>query len=185
VTAAAIVFGFGSAGAGGRECDGAGQLDRMAAFGFITTVKPVCDRDLTRKGEDGLMLGAALGERAAEQAESADVRLCGRMTANYDNLAGNRLLEIARNDNLAVSRDMDKADSETLRHLSELEGRDFDREYMNEVINGRKNTVKLFERMAGEAADPDLRDYARQTIPALREHLRTAMEIRGRIESRQ
>jgi putative membrane protein len=157
----------------------------MAAFGFITTVKPVCDRDLTRKGEDGLMLGAALGERAAEQAESADVRLCGRMTANYDNLAGNRLLEIARNDNLAVSRDMDKADSETLRHLSELEGRDFDREYMNEVINGRKNTVKLFERMAGEAADPDLRDYARQTIPALREHLRTAMEIRGRIESRQ
>jgi putative membrane protein len=182
MTAAVITFGFGAAGAKGGECEGAGQPD-MTAFGFVATVRPIYDRDFVRKAEDGHMLEAALGERAAERAASANVKHFGQMMAKYNTLASNRLLEIAKNNNLEVTTDMDRKDQEALLHLLEIKGRDFDREYMNQVIKDHKYKVKLFEQMANEAGNPALRNYAQQTIPALREHLRMARDIYSRIES--
>ena len=170
------------AGATARECECVAQPD-MTAFGFLINPKPDCDRYFVRKAEDGHMLEAALGERAAEWAASADVKNFGQMMAKYNTLAGNRLLEIAKNNSLEAPTDMDREDQEALLHLVEMKGRDFDREYMNQVVRDQKQNVKLFERMADEADNPDLRNYARQTIPALREHLRTAREIYSRIES--
>jgi hypothetical protein len=78
IMAAVITFGFGTAGAMGLECESAGQPD-MTAFGFVSTVRPICDRDFVKKTEDGHMLEAALGERAAERATSADVKQFGQM----------------------------------------------------------------------------------------------------------
>ena len=164
------------------ECEGPGELDRMAAFGFITYVKPACDNHFARKAEDGLMLEAALGERAAERAASADVKRFGEMMAKCNTFAGNRLLEIAKNNDLEVHTDMDREDREPLLHLSKMEGLDFDREYLDQVIKDQEDKVALFEQMANEATNPDLRCYARQTIPVLRLHLRMARDIYSRIE---
>ena len=155
--AAVIALGFGSAAARPRECEGPAQLDRMAAFGFISYVKPECDRHFVRKAEDGYMLEAALGESAAEQAASADVKRFGRMMAKCNTFAGNRLLAIAKNNDLEVHTDMDREDREALLHLSKMEGLDFDREYMNQVIKDQQDNLKLFEQMANEVTNPDLK----------------------------
>jgi putative membrane protein len=80
---------------------------------------------------------------------------------------------------------MDSEDREALLHLVEMKGRDFDREYKNQGVKDHKHSVKLFERMASEADNRDLGNYARQTIPVLREHLRTAGEIYSRIEGQR
>jgi putative membrane protein len=182
MTAAVIALGFGSAGARPPECEGPPQLDRMAAFGFISYVKPECDRHFVRKAEDGYMLEAALGERAAERAASADIQRFGRMMANCNTFAGNRLMEIAKNNDLEVHTDMDREDREAILHLSKMEGPDFDREYMNQVIKDQEDNVKLFEQMAKEVTNPDLKCYAQQTIPLLRRHLQMARDIYGKIE---
>ncbi len=180
--AAVIALGFGSAAARPRECEGPAQLDRMAAFGFISYVKPECDRHFVRKAEDGYMLEAALGESAAEQAASADVKRFGRMMAKCNTFARNRLLAIAKNNDLEVHADMDREDREALQHLSKMEGLDFDREYMNQVIKDQQDNLTLFEQMANEVTNPDLKCYATQTIPVLRLHLRMARDIYGKIE---
>jgi putative membrane protein len=70
------------------------------------------------------------------------------MIAKYHTLAGKRLLEIAENNNLKVHTDMDREDREALLHLSEIKGRDFDREYMNQVIEDHGDSVQLFEHTA-------------------------------------
>ncbi len=184
MAAALITLGFDSAGARPRECEGPGQLDRMAAFGFISYVKPECDRYFVRKAEDGYMLEAALGEEAAKRAASADVERFGRMMAKCNTFAGNLLLEIAKNNDREVHTDMDREDQEALLHLSKTKGRDFDREYMNQVIKDQEDNLKLFEQMANEVTNSDLRNYARQTIPLLRRHLRMARDIYGKIEGR-
>ncbi|MGC9966130.1 MAG: DUF4142 domain-containing protein [Syntrophobacteraceae bacterium] len=182
VMAVAITFGFGAAEAREGDCEGAGQPD-MTAFGFVAPVRQTCDKDFVRKAEEGYKLEVALGEKAAEQAANAEVKQFGRMVAKYNNFAGDQLLAIAKNSDSVVHTDMDRGERESLVRLSEMQGRDFDREYMNQVIMDYKDNVRLLEHMANEATDPDLRNYARQTIPALREHLRTALAIRGRIEN--
>ena len=182
MTAVAISLRFGVADARVPECEGPGELDRMAAFGFITYVKPACDNHFVRIAEDGYMLEAALGERAAERAVSADVKRFGEMMAKCNTFAGNRLLEIAKNNDLEVHTDMDREDREAVLHLSKVEGMDFDREYMNQVIKDQGDKVELFEQMANEATNPDLKCYARQTIPVLRRYLRMARDIYSRME---
>ncbi len=184
MTAVAFSLQFGSAGATVPECKGPAQLDRMAAFGFISYVKPACDMHFVRKAEDGYMLEAALGERAVEQAASADVRRFAEMMAKCNTFARDRLLAIARNNDLEVHTDMDREDREALLNLSKTQGLDFDREYMNQVIKDHEDSLKLFEQMANEVTNPDLKCYAQQTIPALRRHLRMARDIYGRIEGR-
>lgn len=180
ILAVAIMFGFGSAGARGRDSDCARQPD-MTAFGFVTNPKPICDRDFVMKAEDDHKLEVALGKRAAERATNEDVRSFGQMMAQYNTSASNRLLEIAKNNNLEVPTDMDRGDHEAVLHLVEMKGRDFDREYINQVIKDQRDKLRLFEQMADEAASPDLRNFARQTIPELRDHLRMARDIGRRI----
>jgi putative membrane protein len=182
MTAVAISLRSGVAAAGIPECEGPGELDRMAAFGFISYVKPACDNHFVRIAEDGYTLEAALGKRAAERAASADVKRFGEMMAKSNTFAGNRLLEIAQNNDLEVHTDMDREDREAVLHLSKMEGPDFDREYMNQVIKDQEDKVELFEQMANEATNPDLKCYAQQTIPVLRRHLRMARDIYIRME---
>jgi hypothetical protein len=52
MTAAAITFAFGAAGAAARECACVEQPD-MTAFGFLINPKPTCDRDFVTRDEDG------------------------------------------------------------------------------------------------------------------------------------
>jgi putative membrane protein len=183
VMAAVMIFGFYAAAMAGQyECSG--QPD-MTAFGFVANPKPNCDRDFVRKAEDSQMLEVAIGRRAVEMAVNADIRQFGKIMAKDNSLAVDRLREIAQNDNLGVLRDMDREGREPLLHLSKIKGRDFDLEYMNLVIGDQECNLRLFERIADEAANPDLRKYARQTIPAMREHLRMARDIYKRIESRE
>jgi predicted outer membrane protein len=40
----------------------------------------------------------------------------------------------------------------------------------------------MFEQMSKDGANPDLKNYAEQTLPTLREHLRMAQSIYDRIE---
>ena len=77
---------------------------------------------------------------------------------------------------------MDREDREALQHLSKMEGLDFDREYMNQVIKDQQDNLTLFEQMANEVTNPDLKCYAQQTIPVLRRHLQMARDIYGKIE---
>jgi putative membrane protein len=182
MTAVAISLRFDLAGATIPECEGPAQLDRMAAFGFISYVKPACDMHFVRLAEGGSRLETALGERAAEQAASADVKRFGLMMANCNTFAGNLLMTIAKNNDLEVQTDMDRDDRKVLQGLSKMEGPDFDREYMNQVIKDEEDQVKLFEQMANEVTNYDLRRYAQETIRVLRLHLRMARDIYGRIE---
>jgi rubrerythrin len=78
--------------------------------------------------------------------------------------------------------DGDQKDHEILLRLSGMKGRDFDRAYMKHVVENSKDDVALFERMAKEGSDPDLRSFAEQNLSTLREHLRTAQDIYSRIE---
>jgi putative membrane protein len=48
-------------------------------------------------------------------------------------------------------------------------------------VTDHENSVELFERQAQSGQDPDLRAFAEESLPTLREHLQLAEEIRAQV----
>jgi len=62
--------------------------------------------------------------------------------------------------------------------LREMSGRDFDREYAVQVgVAAHQQAVTLFERAARDAINPQLKSFAEQMLPHLRDHLRQSQAL--------
>ena len=61
-------------------------------------------------------------------------------------------------------------------------GKDFDRDYIEQMVDDHKEDIELFETAADDASlDSDLRGYAKKTLPTLRDHLKQAQTIQSKL----
>jgi putative membrane protein len=56
-------------------------------------------------------------------------------------------------------------------------GAAFDRNYVNGQVEIQKGNVALFEQEIQNGADPDLKQFARQTLPKILDHLQRAEKL--------
>jgi putative membrane protein len=63
----------------------------------------------------------------------------------------------------------------------------FDRDYVNGQVEYQKGNAALFEQEIQKGTDPDLKEFARQTLPKILDHLQRAEKLAatgGRVASR-
>jgi putative membrane protein len=65
--------------------------------------------------------------------------------------------------------------------LAGLSGAEFDRMYMQHMLNDHKKDVSEFEKQSQKGADASLRSFAQQTLPVLREHLTLAQSTASKV----
>jgi putative membrane protein len=58
-------------------------------------------------------------------------------------------------------------------------GATFDRDYVNGQIEYQKGNAALFDRRSRTAASPELKQFARQTLPTIEDHLQRALRLAG------
>jgi putative membrane protein len=61
--------------------------------------------------------------------------------------------------------------------LRRLSGAEFDRAYISHLIMSHNRSVSLFSKASQELDDPEIKSFALETLPKLREHLRDAERI--------
>jgi predicted outer membrane protein len=76
---------------------------------------------------------------------------------------------------------LSKDGQKSVDKLSKHSGADFDREYMKLMVKNHDKSVALFERQAGGSGDSELKAWASQTLPTLREHQRLARELSTKV----
>jgi putative membrane protein len=52
---------------------------------------------------------------------------------------------------------------------------------MDEMVEDHEKDIELFEQQAESGQDPDLRAFAEETVPTLREHLELAKEVQSKV----
>jgi putative membrane protein len=57
-------------------------------------------------------------------------------------------------------------------------GKDFDEDYINKMIAAHKDAVELFQKEADKGDDPQVKAFARDTLPKLQHHLAMAMDLK-------
>lgn len=59
----------------------------------------------------------------------------------------------------------------------------FDRRYLNQMgVEAPKATIPLYEKTALESRDPEVKAFASKHLPALRQHLQTAQELKVSVD---
>jgi putative membrane protein len=72
---------------------------------------------------------------------------------------------------------LDSSHQSRLDKLKAANERDFGSEYNSMQVSAHKDAVNLFERYAKGGDNPDLKDWAGKTLPALQHHLQMAQDL--------
>ena len=135
------------------------------------------DHKFAMDAAQGGMAEVELGRLAAQKASNADVKAFGQRMVDDHGKANTQLMQAATSAGMTPPKALDAKHRADMDKLSRLSGAAFDRAYMSHMLMDHKKDVSEFEKQAQNGQDTNLRTFAQQTLPTLREHLRMAQEI--------
>ena len=95
--------------------------------------------------------------------------------------AGDHLVAIVKPLNVQVPQQLDEAHRQQLEQLRGLSGEQFASTYLQGQIDAHKQTIGLFETQANSGQNKELKTFASNTLPTLREHLTFAQDAAKRM----
>jgi putative membrane protein len=142
------------------------------------------DREFIARALDDSVNEVKLGQLAERLASSQKVKEFASKMVKDHKPVNEKLLDLARAYKLAVVTDMKKDARAIYNRMSKLTKAEFDQAYMKHMVEDHEKAVSLFERMSKKATDANVKKFAVDTLPTLREHLRMAKEINTSLKTR-
>jgi putative membrane protein len=132
------------------------------------------DANFIKEAAQGGMLEVQLGKLAQEKASNEKVRDFGKRMEQDHSKANNQLKKIAADKKVQLADALDKKHKSKVDKLSKLSGSEFDRQYMQAMVDDHKEDVRKLERVSDKGKDTELKRFASETLPTLKEHLQLA-----------
>ena len=139
------------------------------------------DREFIRKAAIGGATEVELGTLATQRAARPAVRDFGARMVQDHGAMNTELAALARSKGIAVPTALDAQHQAVRDRLMAMQGADFDRAYMQEMVKDHTQDVAEFEKVAQTASDPELRTWAGAKLPTLRDHLALARNVNSQI----
>jgi putative membrane protein len=139
------------------------------------------EKEFMANAARGGMLEVQLGNLATQKASSNDVKQFGERMATDHGQIGQRLQQLASNLSVTLPQDLKPEQQNAVSRLEKLSGKAFDREYMKEMVSDHTKDISEFERAASQATNPDIKQFTSEALPTLRDHLKIAREISGKL----
>jgi putative membrane protein len=125
-----------------------------------------------------------LGELAEQRAASDSVKQFGKRMASDHGKALEELKQLASQKGMAVDTALDRGHQRLYDRLSKLNGADFDRAYMKEMVKDHDKDVKAFQKEADAGKDADVKAWAGKTLPTLKEHQDQAKQVHASVQGK-
>ena len=120
------------------------------------------------------------GRLAETKSTSAAVRSYAHLMVTSHIPVVNALNAILQHKNITPSNTLlHGAYDAMLSTLKADHGTGFDRDYVNGQVEYQKGNAALFQQEIQNGSDPDLREFARQTLPKIEDHLQRALKLAG------
>jgi len=123
------------------------------------------------------MTEVQLGELAQQKASSQKVKDFGAMMVRDHSKSNDELKSIAAKKNITLPPAPGEDHMDHIKNLSEKSGQEFDKDYMNRMVEDHKDNIDAFEKCSKDGKDADLKAFADKTLPTLRKHHEEAKKI--------
>jgi len=121
-------------------------------------------------------------EYAAKHASDEKVKDFAQRLAKDHRDLNNSMAQNAKRLKRAVVTGVEKDGKARMDKLSKLQGDEFDREFLQQMIDGHEKAVTLFESEASGGDDADLKAVAKDNLPTLKKHLKEARELLAKLK---
>jgi putative membrane protein len=93
-----------------------------------------------------------------------------RLVTDHSKL-NDQLKELASKKGVTLSTDIDSKHQKMIDHVSSLSGSEFDKAFASHMVQGHKKSIAKYKQAAAQNDDTEIRDFAKNTLPTLQEHL--------------
>jgi putative membrane protein len=142
------------------------------------------DRTFLADAMEGNHAEVALAEMAQKKAASQAVRELASMIQRDHQQANDKLTSIAGKIGAAENPTALKPEHKQLQdRLSRLEGAAFDSAYAAEMVKEHQKDIAKYEKASGQLQQAELKAYATQTLPHLKQHLEKSRAAQSQSQS--
>jgi putative membrane protein len=135
------------------------------------------DKTFVKKAAEGGLAEVELGKLATEKASNDQVKKFGQRMVDDHGKANDQLKDVAAQKHVDLPTEPNAKDKATKARLEKLSGEEFDRAYMRDMVKDHKADVAEFARESQSSKDLAVKNFARQTLPTLRNHLKEAEKL--------
>lgn len=129
------------------------------------TLVDIAEFDLTQR---------ELGKLAQVNGASADVKSLAKMMETHHNESFNDLSVLAKSKSISVPTAITEDGQEEYDALKKVDVKDFDKQYLEDILKDHKKAIDDFKKEAGGTADVELKAYLERKVTSLTEHHKTA-----------
>jgi len=144
---------------------------------------PSGEERFMKEAASGGLMEVQLGKFASEKGSHQRVKEFGkRMQADHSK-ANDQLKKIAAKKGVDLPSEPSGEHKSAMDKLTKLSGAEFDREYMEAMVDDHKEDIEKFQTQADKGKDPDLKKFASDNLPVLKKHLELAQSTEKQVKS--
>jgi len=146
-----------------------------------TTRLASADKSFLEDAAHGGYTEIAGSQMALDKSKNADVKAFATQMIKDHTAVGEELAALAKSKGYTPPTEPSLVQKGELKALNVTDD-SFDSMYARRIgVAAHENTIKLFEKAAKNAKDPDIKAFAQKTLPALQSHLDMAKALQAKV----
>lgn len=132
----------------------------------------------------GGMAEVEMSKMAQSKAQNAEVKKFAAMMVGDHTKANSELKALAAKQNVTLPTTVSSGHQSTMEELNGLSGMEFDRAYVDAMVEAHENDVELFREQAedDDSAMGEVKAFAAKTLPTLQKHLEMIKGIQAKMK---
>jgi putative membrane protein len=150
----------------------------VAALPHAGTTLSETDQTFIKKAAEGGIAEVQLAQTAQQKTENDQVKQFAQRMIDDHTKNNQQLVEVATSLGVTPPTEPDAMQQKAAARLASLSGAKFDRAYVHNQIHDHEMMLKLLQNEASNGENPQLKSFADQTLPIIKEHLALAEQLR-------
>ena len=140
------------------------------------------DAEFLVEAADINLMEIHMGKMAAEKATLPEVKDYAKKMETDHQKSLDDLTALASSKNITIPGTPSEETMKMHEKFADKSGYDFDRAFMNEMVDGHEKAVNKFEKAADNCEDTDIKAWASNSLPDLRAHLESAKMLKDKVK---
>ena len=131
-----------------------------------------------RKTANSSLMEVQVSQLVLQKASSQQVKDFAYMMVQDHSVINLKLQSAVKNSKIDIPTTLDSEFQNKIDKVNKETGNEFDKSYMDLMVNDHKENIKNLEEASTKVTDPDLKNWIENTLSELKSHLDNAERIR-------